>query len=304
MNTHLFTAVLLLLSLLSQAQNSPVKAKKALLLGTWLIEEKRQLIIEANDSLRMIADGEVRKSGTWRLNEQADVFYILEQGKIIDEMRILHLTQDEFEFESNKKKIILLKMGNRSRADALHKPFLGRWMENENTFIVLEENGEAYRVENFLQQGPSIVWRISPEQKQMHLYTRKTQVEEWLGIEKITPKELVIITPVGERVVFYREQGEAFSATERQKLLREGQWKEISSSSDLQLQFLPEGKLRAVVDGETTEGGLWAMSSDAVFLALQLPQQEGIEHMRILSLSASLLVLQHAQATMRFQKAP
>ena len=295
---------LLLSGLLANAQSNKVKASKALLLGTWIVEDNRKLIIEANDSIRMVADGEVRKSGTWRLNEEADVFYILEQGKVIEEMRILYLTQDEFEFQSNQKNIILLKMGNCSRGDATHKPFVGRWMENENTFIVLQENGEAYRVRNFLQQGQSIVWRVSPEQKQMHLYTRKTQAEEWLEIEKITAKELAIRTSDGERVLFYREQDESQKFAERQALLSQGKWMEIPAKAAWQMQFFPEGKLRAFIEGILSEEGTWELSADAVFIKMVFPQSESIEHMRIIQLDKTLLLLQHEKGTARFQKTP
>jgi hypothetical protein len=305
MKTLALTTAALLCALLATAQSALLKERQNLLRGTWIISDERFLIVEANSNLRMLADGEIRKSGTWRLSEQADVFYILEEGKITEEVRILRLNKDEFEFESRGKPITLLKMGNRSRGDARHRPFLGRWMQRENAFFVLEDNGEAFYAEDFRQDKEKAVWRLSDNGQELFFISRKSQDTEVWKIRKITAQELVIVTPAGEEMKLYRLPSEAKKFRQRQAFLMQGAWLEVPAKSALQLQFLPQGKLKSSSgQGQDALEGTWRLSPDALFVELSLPQRGYVEHMRIEQLSKDLLLLRHKQGTLRFRKIP
>ncbi|GAB4400398.1 MAG: hypothetical protein OHK0053_21940 [Microscillaceae bacterium] len=91
-----------------QAQNFDQEERKKLLVGTWEIAPGRLFVVEKNGKVRMSKEGEDQKRGTWKLNEEATIFYILEKGEIREEMYILNVTQNAFEFQPKDEDMHML----------------------------------------------------------------------------------------------------------------------------------------------------------------------------------------------------
>ncbi len=160
---YLVTLLCLLIATPTFAQEIDLMQRKADLIGYWEIEEGRYLVIKENNEIALENEGEITKTGAWKLSDDGETFYILENDDIVEEMPIVEVSTTEFRFKTGNSEMAL----QRREAGIAQAPLTEEEIAERKKLIVgewnvieLDENVEMSS-ENIKAPGIKVIFEAS-----------------------------------------------------------------------------------------------------------------------------------------------
>lgn len=166
----ILTTLIILFSLTSlfklSAQEINIDSRKELLLGTWIFKHNQYFDVMKGNKVQARTGDEIDHTGTWKLSEDGKTFFIMEEGKVVEEMNILFVDNYQFAFNPDKgpEEVVLFKDNQQFNSKQMKKLILGSWKQelDGNTFVYeFNKKGTGAITEN--EQQTDLKWNITED---------------------------------------------------------------------------------------------------------------------------------------------
>jgi hypothetical protein len=195
------------------AQNN----KENLLVGTWMFDGGKELVMQANGEIFMQEGDYRRKNGTWKLANNNTTFQILEEGRVVEEAKVVSIKPDEFVIQTGREEITFIKLIalTPNEANKRRELLVGYWVNEEQGITLrLQMDGTAqstYKTYTYdendeqasVEQTEEAKWKLDDTGQRLVISLENGNVQ-LLGIKAVEQTRLILS---GERktLVFVRE---------------------------------------------------------------------------------------------------
>ena len=167
----ILTTLIFLLSLTSlyelSAQKIDIQSRKESLVGTWVFKNNQYFDVMKGDKIQARTGDEIDHSGTWKLSEDGNTFFIMEEGEVVETMKILFVDKYQFAFnpDNGPEEIVLFRNDKELKLKQKKKLIIGTWEQESNggsiTVYEFKKNGTGtFAVDN---KQTELKWSINED---------------------------------------------------------------------------------------------------------------------------------------------
>ena len=179
------------------AQKVDIQSRKESLIGTWVFKNNQYFDVMKDDKVQARTGDEIDHSGTWKLSEDGNTFFIMEEGEVVETMNILFVDEYQFAFnpDNGPEEIVLFRNDHKLNLKQKKKLIIGTWEEelDENIYVYeFKKKGTGSLTLN--DQKTDLTWVI--------------QEEGWLEVNALGKPRKLTIKSIGTQRLIYQEGDE------------------------------------------------------------------------------------------------